>query len=324
MTLSRILLFAVLVGLVGCGGAKIDLGSNEAGAGAGSGAGPTVIASEIQLIPTKLVSDGTTLFWAADDSSSLWSMPVTGGTIQTIASSSVEGLLGVDDFSVYVLAEFGSSLGVYTVPKSGGSLAVVTGAEDNLNSATIMGANLYWLEVPNAAHFVAKSSPLLGGSASTIATFEVAATTGGVGVTSSTIFFGGLEGLDDVPIGSDGGSPKTLTGTSECQGLVSDTDAVYCDPSQGSVMRIASDGTITPLGTAVNETGMGLAGPVAIDDVYAYWVDEATVGTIMKAVKAGGSAAIIIAHDASPVAIAVDDNAVYWSDLGGNIMRLPK
>jgi hypothetical protein len=32
----------------------------------------------------------------------------------------------------------------------------------------------------------------------------------------------------------------------------------------------------------------------------------------------------ILAHDTNPIAIAVDANAVYWSDEGGNIMRVAK
>jgi hypothetical protein len=43
----------------------------------------------------------------------------------------------------------------------------------------------------------------------------------------------------------------------------------------------------------------------------------------MRAPKSGG-AATIVARDTSPIAIAVDANAIYWSDMGGNIMRLPK
>jgi hypothetical protein len=46
-------------------------------------------------------------------------------------------------------------------------------------------------------------------------------------------------------------------------------------------------------------------------------------GTVMRAPKAGG-AATVIANDASPLAIAVDANAIYWSDQGGNIMRVAK
>jgi hypothetical protein len=81
------------------------------------------------------------------------------------------------------------------------------------------------------------------------------------------------------------------------------------------------------LGTVVDESGTFGAGNgdtvLAFDDTSVYWVDNATVGTIMSAPKTGGTASII-ARDTSPVAIAVDANAVYWSDQGGNIMRLAK
>jgi hypothetical protein len=40
--------------------------------------------------------------------------------------------------------------------------------------------------------------------------------------------------------------------------------------------------------------------------------------------KTGGGAATIIARDTDPMAIAVDANAVYWSDADGFIMRLAK
>jgi hypothetical protein len=55
-----------------------------------------------------------------------------------------------------------------------------------------------------------------------------------------------------------------------------------------------------------------------------HWVDAVTVGTIMRVPKTGGGMATIIARDTTPYAITVDKNAVYWSDVGGNIMRLPK
>jgi hypothetical protein len=68
----------------------------------------------------------------------------------------------------------------------------------------------------------------------------------------------------------------------------------------------------------------GLTGSaLAFDDTYVYWLDIETVGTIMRVPKTGGTATVI-ARDTSPVAIAVDANAIYWSDAGGFIMRLAK
>jgi hypothetical protein len=105
--------------------------------------------------------------------------------------------------------------------------------------------------------------------------------------------------------------------------MLSDTNAVYCETLFGSILAVASDGTVTSLGSVL-ESGMGGVGNVAFDDTYVYWIDATMVGTIMRASKAGGSAATIIARDTLPVAIAVDANAIYWSDEGGNIWRLAK
>ena len=63
---------------------------------------------------------------------------------------------------------------------------------------------------------------------------------------------------------------------------------------------------------------------MVFDDTYVYWVDETTVGAIMKAPKAGGGTATMLARDTSPTAIAVDATSVYWADMGGYIKRVPK
>jgi hypothetical protein len=87
------------------------------------------------------------------------------------------------------------------------------------------------------------------------------------------------------------------------------------------MIAVSSDGSATTLGTVIDQglTGFG----IAFDDTYVYWVDSTMVGTIMRAPKTGGTATVV-ARDTQPLAIAVDANAVYWSDQGGNIMRLAK
>ena len=143
-----------------------------------------------------------------------------------------------------------------------------------------------------------------------------------IGVTASTVFLSGT-GLSSFPLSGgvpDGAMPGGGLGvTQACRVMVSNSDAVYCD--DGFIVRIASDGATTALGSVLSD---GLVGnDIALDDTYVYWVDAVTVGTIMRAPKTGGSASIV-ARDTVPVAIAVDANAVYWSDQGGNIMRLAK
>ncbi len=78
---------------------------------------------------------------------------------------------------------------------------------------------------------------------------------------------------------------------------------------------IASDGTPTTLGAVPY---------IVFDDTYAYWANNATAGTIMKALKSGGGTATVIARDTSPTAIAVDARSVYWSDAAGYIKSVAK
>jgi hypothetical protein len=307
---------------VACGGDTVHLGatSHEAGSGsdnAGSGAegdgGATSIASLIQLTPTNLVSDGTTLFWTSSVGS--------GGAVSSMP--------------VYYP---GPSGGIARAPKGGGGTpTLVSEAGASVGGVTALGASAYWTEEgpgPTGAvgaatdgATVVKSAPLLGGAVATIAVLNSSApgmVGYGIGVTTTTVFLSSGIALTSFPLSSgvpDGGMPAQVPGATQgCQSLSSDTDAVYCD-TDSSLYRVASDGTTTLLGTVVEEGQTGDA--VAFDDTYVYWLDIDTVGTIMKVPKTGGTAAII-ARDTSPVAIAVDANAVYWSDAGGFIMRLAK
>ena len=90
---------------------------------------------------------------------------------------------------------------------------------------------------------------------------------------------------------------------------------MYCAHTTGWNLRIASDGTTSPLGPAIDSSY------IVFDDTYVYWVDMTTVGTVMKAPKAGGGTATVLARDRSLTAIAVDDKSVYWSDQGGYTPR---
>ncbi len=102
-----------------------------------------------------------------------------------------------------------------------------------------------------------------------------------------------------------------------CGLLTSDKNAVYCAESAGSNLSIASDGTTTALGAAVDSSY------ITFDDAYVYWADATNVGSILKAPKTGGPATVL-AWDTSPTAIAVDVTSVYWSDLGGTIKSMAK
>ena len=336
-----------------CGGRDLNAGSGPNGGGNDGGglrAGVVTIASEIQLPPSNLVSDGTSLFWVTSTGAGgpVWSMPVAGGPITTVVPGMIGGgFLAVDDVNVYYLGQGG----IYRAPKSGaGSPALINEAGGSPGGVTSLGENAYWLEVENpgassplvaeagptpspATNLIVavKSAPLKGGAVSLIAQFT---SNSGLlapqlmGVSTTTVVLSWPTGqLAFFPLPSgvpDGGMPASVPGPPPfgCEVLFSDTSAVYCENSS-SLFRIANDGTLTMLGPVVTGLNNFLADNVATDDTYVYWADSTTVGTIMRVPKAGGAFSTL-ARETVPLAIAVDANAVYWSDQGGNIIRLAK
>lgn len=302
------------------------------------GAGATVIASEIQVVATNLVSDGTTLYWTSSNGppAGISAIPVAGGAVSTaVAGPASGGFLAVDGTYLYYPSQSGD---YYRSPKHGGAATLITEAGAQVGGFTLLGSNAYWLEAPqgsgpgpNNGSFVVKTAPAQGGAASVLATISQQGPGGGggrIGVTSTTVFLetgpGPGGGLASFPIAGlpSGATPTMVSGVMGCEWLVSDSSDVYC--YDGSMIAVADNGSTTTLGTVVDD-GMQNAGigSVATDEMYVYWTDQTTVGTIMRVPKSGGTPTIL-ARDTSPEAIAVDSNAIYWSDKGGNIMRLPK
>ncbi len=330
----RLCLSLALAFAAGCVGNTINAGSNgDGGASAGrtnssAVTSPFAIASEIQQTPIDLASNGRSVFWVSFGGP-VDSVPVGGGSVATVVPVMAPGsFVAADDTYVY----YELNGGIYRAPidGSGPPVSELDGedASTRVEAATAVGSTLYWAEYDTLATTV-KSVPLHGGAVSVIAELTRASPVT-IGVTSQALFVNTPGGLQSLPLAGgspEGGVPASVMGFDNgCQIFASDSDAVYCeDFTSSSVFRVANDGTATQLGTILLDSTLPGSGvdPIAIDDTYVYWVDAVTVGTIMRVAKSGGTP-VAIAMDTSPVAIAVDSNAVYWSDLGGNIMRLTK
>jgi len=305
--------------------------------GGGDCMGVSVLASEVQVPPNYMVSDGTTLFWTTNATPGLVAMPVHGGSSAVVLSGAVTNtLLGgnspvvflyVDAVNVYIL----QNDGLVRIPKDGNQATLISDPGTLVLAVSVLGSTAYWVEYSGTQYgyetldVTVKSAPLLGGAALVVGTFSFANPPVDVGVelglTGAEVFVGARgQQLYDFSRGSGGPSIAlaALNAGNNCNSLASDTDAVYCGQQSGSNQRIASDGTTSNLGPAISSSY------IVFDDTYAYWVDNTTVGTIMKAPKAGGGTATIVAHDTNPTAIAVDANSVYWADQGGYIKSLPK
>jgi hypothetical protein len=288
--------------------------------------GVTVLASEVQIPPNRMVSDGTMLFWTAPGSPGLMATPVQGGPVTVLLSGPTgdgtqEGFLAVDALNLYLL--IGDAL--VRIPKSGAPSSLINQPGATVFAATSLGGSAYWIETvadsaADTSIFVLASAPLAGGGATSLVTFAAPNTPSGLGVTSDTAFieFSGMR-LWSVPL--NGTRSLAQVADDSCGLLASDEDAVCCTESAGGAgtnQRVANDGTTTALGQAIDSSY------IVVDDTYAYWADMTTVGTILMAPKVGGGSATVIARDTSPTAIAVDANAVYWADQGGYIKSAPK
>ncbi len=303
--------------------------------GEGECDGVTVLASQVQVAPVCMASDGTTLFWTTGSTPGMLAMPVGGGSITTVLSGPATGggevpgfCLAVDETNIYFLDVAGV---VFRLPKNGSSAARVTEPGAQLTAVTALGSALYWLEgatYEDMGVFVkstsVKSAPLPGGPITVVATFDAHDPIVGIGVTDGTLFIG--ENSQTTPLldfptstGVPDGGPATMTPPESglFTSVTSDANAVYWAQASGSNLSIGSDGTVTTLGPAVSSSN------IVFDDTYVYWADMTTVGTIMRAPKTGGGATIL-ARDTSPTGIAVDSVSVYWADQGGYIKSVPK
>jgi len=294
--------------------------------------GVSVLASQIQVPPNRLVSDGTLLFWTTAATPGLLAMPVGGGPITVLLDGPISNqcghssFLAVDSVNLYLL----QNDELVRIPKNGAAPTLVNESGAVVLGATTLGATAYWLEMAVGQSgcggldqtLVVRSGALLGGPISTIATFlsPSGPPASQIAVTSSTVFVNVASSwLSQVPpiYAPEAGAAAVPSGNGSTS-VTSDTNAVYCSQTQGSNLRIAGDGTATALGPAVDSSY------IVEDDTYVYWVDETNVGTIMMAPKTGGGTATVLTRDTNPTAIAVDATSVYWSDTGGNIESIPK
>ena len=116
-------------------------GETDASSTGDASTGVTVLVSQIQVTPNRMVSDGTLLFWT---NPGLYAMPVGGGAITTLLAEqtgapSGGSFLAVDDVNLYVL--IGSSL--IRMPKNGDPATLVNESGATVIDATMLGSRLY-------------------------------------------------------------------------------------------------------------------------------------------------------------------------------------
>ena len=191
---------------------------------AGNCTGVSILASDIQVPPNLLVSDGTFLFWTTTSTPALLAMPVRGGPTTILLSGPVGNFLAVDAVNVYVL----ENDELVRIPKNGGGASLVSESGVSLAAATSLRSAAYWVEYAPGAMIV-RTAPLLGGPISTLVTFQSSIPQPRpFAVTSSSIFLPNQDGgLVDFPMNGQPASgiqpaigPVTLAASDTKRGVL--------------------------------------------------------------------------------------------------------
>jgi hypothetical protein len=118
----------------------------------GECSGATVLASQVQVPPNRMVSDGSLLFWTTASTPGLLAMPVGGGPVTVLldgpltnADGYIVPFLAVDDVNVYVRM----NNALVRIPKGGGSATLVNESGAFVLEATVLGNTAYWISRPN-------------------------------------------------------------------------------------------------------------------------------------------------------------------------------
>lgn len=333
------------VGIAACGGKVVletDHGSAAVGAGGAGAAGSSVTGSS---------AAGT----GGSPPACAVACVSTHCDVVPLATGKHAAYLTLDESTVYFTAGWlhdGEKDEVIAVSKQGGAPLVLADWADNMHDVAHVGEQLYFATEDHVYRLGLQGGPGLGPFAVEWATgltghgdalywgssegsmvrlendggFEVLATgqpdARWLAVDGASVYWTTATAVRRVPIA--GGEPETLVdGLQDARGLAVDGENVYVvdrpasSAQEGRVLRVPKDGGDA---TLVGES-QGIDNGVALDETSVYWLAD---GSLVKACKAPGGAVVELAPaGANAWAVAVDDQAIYWTG-GDTVWRRPK
>jgi hypothetical protein len=254
------------------------------------------------------------------------------------------GAIAVDADRIY----FVWSTSILSIAKDG-SDPVTLAPTVSASSIAIDATNLYYYST------VSIDSIPLGGGTPTMLAMPAASGTGAIAVDATDLYWVGSGSLSKVSLA--GGTPLVLTtGTVGVNTIALDANyvyfayssTVYRTPLAGGSMTTVGSASTTVLDVAVDASSVyyaaGLIGAFAMDGSTNETLATASLpqriatdtdsvyffdgSSLSKVSKSGGDVSIL-AIDASPVDLAVDDTSVYWTSRGadgvsGAVMKVAK
>jgi hypothetical protein len=169
---------------------------------------------------------------------------------------------------------------------------------------------------------------LLDGTARTIVSY--AGSPSQLAVDGTNVYWSDASGIMSVP--ESGGDYGLLAPSAGAQGVaVDDTSVYWTNAALGTVSRIAKTGGAVQTIADQQDTPV----EIIVDGDFVYWTNtpDLGLGSVMRAPKTGGAAVELASGGGTmasahrgPWALAVDDVAVYWSEIFGKgaVMKVAK
>lgn len=307
----------LLTGATDCGQCGHDCLGGSCAAGA---CAPMVLATGLGPADS-LALDATHVYVGSADG--LVRVPKIGGAAQALAGGGVTQFsVAVDGGTVY----FGQAGSVLRMPADGSSLPTLLASAGGLgNRGLALDAQSVYFTLTDFQPFPPLSKvvsvPRAGGAMSTLASSVINATTLSVLGDQVYVATGTYNGkLYSVPVA--GGSATALAdyGTDLYFVAAHATGIYMANCAKGAVTRV-------PLGGGAETTVATGACPAAIafDADHLYFTESVDPGSVTRVPLAGGPAEKIAGDAPWSLAIAVDDQAVYFTNyMAGTLLKLAK
>jgi hypothetical protein len=316
----------------GAGGA----GGSAAGGSAPVGCEDAMTLAQGQDLPHNIALDETHVYWTTDGlTTSIERTPKCGGAIETLYEGEdfvdLAGAIAVDGERVYWVGGLGNGdWGVRSIPKTGGEITPLAQGFDEVGGIAIDEDHVYFVSDCVAGTCIQRVSKS-GGPVTTIAGEQPVVVDVAVDATHVYwISYPAIGQLWRAP--KAGGAAEMLTWMQESpEALVLDDEHVYITTVKDSVTVhiVVVPKTGAPEPTVLTSNVHGAPQGIAVDGTHVYYAVSPALegkGAVFAVPKAGGEPAALTGIQTSPFALAIDDDAVYFTNNAwqSTVRRAPK